>query len=95
MQFPGEADTERRLRISETVLGGEGAEKGKMCHREREKMEDERIWRGKSVGLGMGASKWDCEETRADKTFWTRVFTVSRLQGFEEMSKQPMYGKMI
>lgn len=43
MQFPGEADTERRLRISETVLGGEGAEKGKMCHREREKMEDERI----------------------------------------------------
>lgn len=36
MHFPGEADTEPRLRISETVLGGEGAEKGKMCHRERE-----------------------------------------------------------
>ena len=35
-QFPGEADTELRLRISETVLDGEGAEKAKTCHRERE-----------------------------------------------------------
>lgn len=34
-QFPGGGDIELGLRIAETLLGGEGAEKGKMYHRER------------------------------------------------------------
>lgn len=36
-QFPGVGDTELGLRISETWLDEEEAEKRKMCHRERKR----------------------------------------------------------
>lgn len=35
------------------------------------------------MGLGMGTSKWDCKEARADTWFWTSVVagSVSRDSG--------------
>lgn len=61
---------------------GKGQKRGRCI---TEKMGYERILKREEHGSWIGAPKWDCKETRRDKSFSAFVVSVSHLQGFWQM----------